>query len=78
MRQVSLLTRPGCHLCQDARAVVAEVAGRAGAQVTETNVDDDPELRAEYGDLVPVVLIDGVQHGYFHIDADRLEQALLG
>ncbi len=78
MTQISLLTRPGCHLCADARAVVNAVAGRTGVQVTELNVDDDLELRAEYGDMVPVVLIDGVQHGYFRIDADRLQRAIQG
>ena len=78
MRAVTLLGRAGCHLCDDARAVVIEVAGRTGARVTELDVDDDPELRAEYGDMVPVVLVDGVQHGYFTIDADRLERALAG
>lgn len=78
MKQVTLLTRPGCHLCDDARAVVTTVAGAAGAAVSEIDVDVDAELRAEYGDMVPVVLIDGVQHGYFHIDGDRLRRALLG
>lgn len=76
MKTVTLLGRAGCHLCDDARAVVVEVAGRTGAAITELDVDDDPELRAEYGDMVPVVLIDGVQHGYFTIDADRLARAL--
>ena len=78
MRAVTLLGRAGCHLCDDARAVVLEVAGRTGANVTELDVDDDPELRAEYGDMVPVVLVDGVQHGYFTIDPVRLERALAG
>lgn len=78
MKAVTLLGRAGCHLCDDARAVVLEVAGRTGSTVTELDVDDDPELRAEYGDMVPVVLIDGVQHGYFTVDPDRLQRALSG
>ncbi len=76
VKQVTLLTRPGCHLCDEARSVVLAAAGPAGAEVTEINVDDDRELRAEYGDMVPVVLVDGVQHGYFRIDGARLERAL--
>ncbi len=76
MRQVTLLTRPGCHLCEEARSVVLAAAGLVGAPVTEINVDDDSELRAEYGDMVPVVLIDGVQHGYFQIDGARLRREL--
>ena len=78
MKAVTLLTRNGCHLCDEARGVVVEVAARTGSPVTELDVDDDRELRAEYGDMVPVVLVDGVRHGYFRIDADRLERALRG
>lgn len=77
MKQVTLLSRPGCHLCDDARAVVSTAADAAGALLVEIDVDGDAELRAEYGDMVPVVLIDGVPHGYFRIDRDRLRRALL-
>jgi glutaredoxin len=76
VKQVTLLTRQGCHLCEDARSVVQAAAAASGCVVTEIDVDDDSELRAEYGDMVPVVLIDGVQHGYFHIDAARLQRDL--
>ena len=76
MKSVTLLGRQGCHLCEEARSVVLAVAARLGSPVVELDVDDDRELRAEYGDMVPVVLIDGVTHAYFHIDARRLEQAL--
>jgi glutaredoxin len=78
VKTVTLLTRHGCHLCDEARSVVATVSGSAGATVVEIDVDGDPELRAEYGDMVPVVLIDGVQHGYFRIDSSRLRRHLLG
>lgn len=77
MKQLTLLTRPGCHLCQDARAVVLEVGAATGTPFVELDVDADGDLRAEYGDMVPVVLIDGVQHGYFRIDPSRLREALL-
>ncbi len=56
--------------------MVQAAAELTGAAMVELNVDDDRELRAEYGDLVPVVLVDGVQHGYFQIDSARLERAL--
>ena len=55
--------------------MVQAAASLTGAVVTELDVDDDRELRAEYGDMVPVVLVDGVQHGYFRIDGARLERA---
>lgn len=76
MRQVTLLTRPGCHLCDDARVVVRVATSELDGTFLELNVDDDRELRAQYGDLVPVVLVDGIEHGYFTIDAQRLRAAL--
>jgi glutaredoxin len=76
VKQVTLLTRQGCHLCEDARSVVQAAAAVSDCVVTEIDVDGDPELRAEYGDMVPVVLINGVQHGYFRIDAGRLQRDL--
>lgn len=73
---MTLLTRDDCHLCDDAREVVRGAAAVTGAGWSEQDVDTDPELRAEYGDRVPVVLIDGVEHGWFRIDAARLRAAL--
>ncbi len=56
---ITLLTRSGCHLCEAARVVVADEARLAGVDWVEVDVDSDPELRADFGDLVPVVLVDG-------------------
>jgi glutaredoxin len=78
MTDITLLTRPGCHLCEEARAIVEAAASETGAAFRELNVDDDRELRAEYGDMVPVVLLNGRTHGYFHIDPARLYAALRG
>lgn len=74
--RITLYTRDGCHLCEDARAVIRAVAGETGEQWREVDVDADPEDRAEYGDLVPVVLVDGAMHGYYIVDAGQLRQAL--
>jgi len=73
-----LLGRPGCHLCDDARRVVAAVADETGTAWVERSVDDDPDLRARYGELVPVVLVDGAQHAFYRVDAARLRTALAG
>lgn len=70
------MTRAGCHLCADARAVVQAAAAASGATLEEIDVDSDPELRGEYGDMVPVVLVDGVQHAYFRVDPAKLDRAL--
>lgn len=73
---MTLLTRHGCHLCDEAREAVRSATVAVEAVWSEQDVDADPELRAEYGDRVPVVLIDDVEHGWFRIDADRLRAAL--
>ncbi|WP_022917151.1 glutaredoxin family protein [Ruania albidiflava] len=74
--RVELLGRPGCHLCEAARRVVRVVCEARGQDWVERNVDDDPELAQAYGELVPVVLVDGAQVGYYRIDPDRLRAAL--
>ncbi len=73
-----LLTRAGCHLCDDAREVLRQVAAAAGEQWAERDVDSDPDLADEYGDRVPVLLLDGREHAYWRVDADRLLAALAG
>lgn len=80
--RVVLFGRAGCHLCEDARAVVAEVCARAGEAWREVDVDDPQgadggrDLAAELGELVPVVEVDGVRQGFWRIDAAHLERAL--
>jgi thiol-disulfide isomerase/thioredoxin len=73
---VVVYARAGCHLCDVARPVVAEVAGAAGVDWVEVDVDTDPELAARYGELVPAVTVDGVLTDYWRIDPVRLGQAL--
>jgi hypothetical protein len=73
---VELLSRAGCHLCDDARALVRRVTAETGARWTETDVDQVPALRAEFGDLVPVVRVDGKELGYWRIDEAKLRRAL--
>lgn len=75
-RTVELLAREGCHLCDDARLLVERVAAETGVAWTEVDVDTDPRLRAEFGDLVPVVRVDGKELGYWRIDEGKLRRAL--
>ncbi len=75
---VTLLSRPGCHLCEMARSDLNRITGELGVALTETDVDTDPELRAEYGDRIPVILINGVEHGYGQVEEPRLRRALAG
>jgi glutaredoxin len=71
--RVTLLSRAGCHLCDDARAVVHSVVGE---QFEELDVDADPRLALRYGEEVPVVLVDGRQISYWTIEERRLRAAL--
>jgi glutaredoxin len=74
--RLQLLTRAGCHLCVVAAETLQRIAGEAGLVAEEQDVDDDPELQAEYGDRVPVVLLDGHEHSYFTVDVVRLRRDL--
>ena len=69
---LELLTRNGCHLCEDARAVVAEVAGSLGVPWHEVGIDHDEDLTARYGEEIPVVMLDGIQRDFWQIDPARL------
>jgi len=75
-RTVELLSRTGCHLCDEARRLVDPVTAETGVGWTETDIDADPALRAEFGELVPVVRVDGKELGYWRIDEGRLRRAL--
>lgn len=74
--RVTVLSRQNCHACEAAEADVERICGELGVAWTVADVDADPELRAEYGDRVPVILIDGAEHGYWRIEEDRFRQAL--
>lgn len=73
---ITMLSRPGCHLCDDAREVIARVAGELGVSWTERDVTaSDDDLR-EYADMIPVTFIDGIQHDFWRVDEARLRKAL--
>jgi Glutaredoxin-like domain (DUF836) len=76
--RITLIGRAGCHLCDEARVAVARVAEQAGVGWQELDVDADPARADEYGDRVPVVLVDGREHGYWRVEEARLRDALAG
>ncbi|HEU5483773.1 MAG TPA: glutaredoxin family protein [Microlunatus sp.] len=76
--RVLVLTRSGCHLCDEAVAVVAAVCRETGDEWETQDVDADPELRRRFTDEVPVTFVDGAQHDYWRVDPDRLRKALVG
>jgi len=75
-QRVLVYTRAGCHLCEVAEADVARICADLGLGFASVDVDTDPELRAEYGDRVPVTLVDGAEHDYFDVSEKRLRAAL--
>jgi len=74
--RIEVLSKPGCHLCDEAEDVVARVAGDAGVEWQSHDISGDEELMAKWGELVPVVLVDGDVHAWFRVDAARLRSAL--
>jgi glutaredoxin len=73
---VTVVSRQGCHLCEVAEAEVARICGELAVPWETVDVDSDTELRAEYGDQVPVILIDGKEHGYWRVEEERFRAAL--
>ncbi len=79
--QVELLTRDGCTICARVHARLTELAAELGFELSTTDVDaaasaGNPSLRAEFGDRLPVILLDGREHGYWEIDEPRLRADL--
>jgi glutaredoxin len=70
--RLTLITRPGCHLCEVAKEAIERVDAQTGAGWVEVDVTSDIELEREYGDRVPVILLDGREHGYWRVEETRL------
>jgi glutaredoxin len=81
--QVQLLTRAGCVICARVHTRLAELADELDFDLVVTDVDSaaalgDPGLRAQFGDRLPVILLDGREHSYWEIDEARLRADLAG
>jgi hypothetical protein len=70
--RLTLITRPGCHLCEVAKEAMDRVVAATGDQWVEVDVTGDLELERDYGDRLPVVLLDGREHGYWRVEEERL------
>ncbi|MFJ4783476.1 glutaredoxin family protein [Streptomyces sp. NPDC001002] len=75
-RFVTLVRKPGCHLCDDAQVVVEKVCGDLGVPWEAKSIEADPELHDQYWEQIPVVLIDGAQHTFWRVNEERLRKAL--
>ena len=76
MTRLTLYGKPGCHLCEEARAVVDAVRSRHPFELTEVDITRDPLLEARYRERIPVIAIDGQERLELVIGATELERAL--
>jgi glutaredoxin len=74
--RVRLLTKPGCHLCDEARQVVEAVCAEVGESYEEVDIMTDAELMTAYAEQIPVTFVDGRQHDFWRVDPARLRSAL--
>ena len=74
--RITLLSKPGCHLCGPVREVIERVARDLGVRWEELSILDDPALNAAYRELIPVTLVDGIQHDHWRVSEYRLRKAL--
>ena len=75
MRQIQIYSRHGCHLCAQALETLEILQSELDFEIEEIFIDGDPELEYKYGDQVPVIQIDHVQHDFFRIDPTRFKKS---
>ena len=76
MRTVTLYGRPGCHLCDDARAALERVRAAHPFALDEIDIEDDDALLARYLERIPVIALDGVELFDFFVDEAELAARL--
>jgi glutaredoxin len=74
--RVTFYSKPGCHLCDDARVIVQQVCAELGVGWTEIDITSDEALFEQYGEQIPVTVVDGRQHDFWRVDPVRLKKAL--
>ncbi|TDB98644.1 glutaredoxin family protein [Actinomadura sp. 7K534] len=73
---ITLLGKPGCHLCDDARAVIERVARELDVPWEERDITLSERDTEQYWEQIPVTLVNGVQHDFWRVDEDRLRAAI--
>ena len=74
---VTLIGKPGCHLCEQALAAIRPVLEETEVAFKELSLLDDPRLMAEYSEDIPVILINDKVHDFLRVDPDRLRAAII-
>jgi glutaredoxin len=75
-RDVTIYSRPGCHLCEEAKTQIAPLLKEFGARLTEINIDEDPELRARYDYDVPVIFLGARKAAKHRVDLVQFRRQL--
>jgi glutaredoxin len=73
---LTIYSRPGCHLCDEMKALVAPVASALSIAVEDIDISADPELEARYGLEIPVLAVDGKKVAKYRIDEATLRRIL--
>ena len=76
MTTVTIYSRQGCHLCEDAHQLLASVQEELAFEIDVIDIDDDAELIKLYSDQVPVIHIDGIHHDFYKVDLERFRSSL--
>ena len=74
--RVTLYTKPGCHLCEDAEQVIERVCADVGTSYDAVDITASPELMEAFGERIPVTFVDGRPHDFWRVDEARLRHAL--
>ena len=79
MTKLTIYSRPGCHLCDELKAVVTRATRTAGVAVAidEVDISTDPALEAQYGLEIPVLLVDGRKAAKYRVTREQLTRLLL-
>ena len=72
--QVDIYSRPGCHLCDEAKVVIERVQRRFGFAVRVIDIETDPEFEKQFGEEIPVVFINGVKAFKYHVDEAEFQK----
>ncbi len=77
MKTVTLYSRPGCHLCDDARVVLERLSAQAPFTIEEIDITRDDALHARYLERIPVVALDGEELFDYEVDEGALLRRIL-
>ncbi len=78
MIALTIYSRPGCHLCEEMKAVVGAVARQIALRLDEIDISSDPALEALYGLEIPVLMVEGKKAAKYRIAEDELRRVLAG